>query len=97
MQQALLHQSGRFSCPLRTHHTRQNKCDVSAAALPQISTEVLSDVRHKAMTKMVGALAAASVLLSGAGSSALAADILLTADPVVSRALLCSGTGHHQL
>lgn len=49
------------------------------------------------MTKMVGGLAAASVLLSGAGSSALAAEINLTADPVVSRAIHCSGTGHHQL
>jgi hypothetical protein len=93
MQQPLLPHAARCSCLNRPKGVARSHFSISASAVPpQRTGTVTSGLRHKAITNFVAA--AASVLLSYAGSGALAAEVNLTADPVVSWHACDLATGH---
>lgn len=79
-----LQHAGRCSC-LSQPSTYSRTRNVALAALPQHSRASQQTSRSHASSFLLGGLAAATVLLSGgAGAGAIAGEINLTADPVVS-------------
>jgi hypothetical protein len=93
--QALQGRQACCSCFKSNNSRSEQPRQIAVRAVQQHKQQagLLSDVRQ-GVVNVLGGLAAATVLLGGADCSALAAEVNLTADPVVSSSMHCTWTGH---